>query len=94
MIEWLPRDKREVVNDALPLLRDRSPICTPPSKKRTVPVGVPEPGATAATFAVKVTFCFTFEGLRDEPSVVVVAAMFTAWLTGADALARKFDEPA
>jgi hypothetical protein len=50
-----------------------------PSKKFTVPVGVPVPGATAATVAVKVTVWPNNDGLAAEVRVVVVDAGLTTW---------------
>ena len=47
----------------------------------TVPVGVPAPGATGATVAVKVTGCPTTDGSGDEETVVVVDAWFTVWVS-------------
>ena len=43
--------------------------------KVTVPVGVPEPGATAVTDAVKVTAWPDTEGLAEEVTVVVLMAL-------------------
>jgi hypothetical protein len=45
----------------------------------TVPVGVPTPGATTATVAVKVTDCPEFEGFVLEATFVVVLARLTTW---------------
>jgi hypothetical protein len=50
----------------------------------TVPVGVPRPGATGATVAVKVTDCPDVEGLAEDVSAVVVDAWFTVWVLTAD----------
>jgi hypothetical protein len=44
-----------VLKDAVPPLRDAVPSVVVPSRKVTVPVGVPEPGLLALTVAVKVT---------------------------------------
>ena len=43
----------------------------------TEPVGVPVPGATAATVAVKLTDWPKVEGFCDEATAVVVLAVFT-----------------
>jgi hypothetical protein len=43
----------------------------------TVPVGVPAPGDTGATVAVKVTDCPYADGFVLEASAVVVLAWFT-----------------
>jgi hypothetical protein len=63
-----------VVNVAVPPLRVAVPSAVLPSRKVTVPVGVPDPGATALAVAVKVTACPTVEGLGEELTAVVVAA--------------------
>jgi hypothetical protein len=47
----------------------------------TVPVGVPAPGETAATVAVKVTFWPFAEGFCDEVTLVVVFALLTVCAT-------------
>ncbi|GAA2743396.1 hypothetical protein GCM10009868_16950 [Terrabacter aerolatus] len=44
-------------------------MADPPSRKTTVPVGVPFP---AVTVAVRVTVCPTTDGVADEARVVVV----------------------
>ena len=50
-----------------------------PSKKFTLPVGVPEPGAAAATVAVKVTgWPYTAFG-ADDVTMVLVFALLTVW---------------
>jgi len=47
------------------------------SLNTTLPVGVPDPGPTAATVAVKVTGSPNTDGLTDEVTAVVVDAPFT-----------------
>ncbi len=54
-MEWAAAARDEIVSVALPLERLTTPSVVDPSKKVTVPVGVPAPGAPAATDAVKVT---------------------------------------
>jgi len=61
------------VADNVPL-----PITVAPSRKFTVPDGLPAPGDTTATVAVKVTLCPKVDGFRDEATVVVVLALLTA----------------
>src|SRR5205814_7914605 len=70
------------------------PSGVPLSLNCTVPVGVPAPGATAATVAVNVT---------DSPkaglalllaTIVVVVAWPTAKATSADVLVTKLESPA
>ena len=62
---------------ATPLVRVPVPKVVVPSRKVTVPDGVPAPGATAATVAVKVTGDPEGDGLADEARVVVVLALLT-----------------
>jgi hypothetical protein len=51
----LPTDRAEVANVALPELKVAVPRVEAPSRKVTVPVGVPVAGGTALTVAVNVT---------------------------------------
>src|SRR6516165_10367764 len=60
-----------------------------PSLKVTVPVGVPAPGETAATVAVKVTAWPVTAGLTDDFRATVVAAGLTVTATAAEVLAAK-----
>ncbi len=50
------------------------PSVVAPSKKVTVPVGVPVAGGLTVTVAVKVADCPNTDGFSDELSVVVVPA--------------------
>ena len=45
----------------------------------TVPVGVPAPGDTAVTVALKVTGWPNTEGLTEELTAVVLLALLTVW---------------
>ena len=66
-----------------------------PSLTVTVPVGVPLPGAVAATVNVKLTGWPTADGFGDWPVMaVVVAAAPTVWGTPAEVLTAKFPSPA
>ncbi|WP_245170964.1 hypothetical protein, partial [Streptomyces decoyicus] len=47
----------------------------------TVPVGVPAPGETGATVALKVTDCPTTDGSGVDETVVVVNACVTVWVS-------------
>src|SRR2546426_10923093 len=61
-----------------------------PSLTVTVPVGVPLPGAVAATVNVKLAGWPTAEGFGDWPVMaVVLAAAFTVWATPVDVLPVK-----
>ena len=53
------------------------PITVAPSRKFTVPAGLPAPGETTATVAVKVTLCPKTDGFVPEVRLVVVLALFT-----------------
>jgi hypothetical protein len=53
------------------------PSVVVPSRKLTVPDGLPAPGATTATVAVNVTDCPNTDGLRDDVRVVIVLALLT-----------------
>lgn len=56
MTEWLPAESDDVAKVATPEpLRAPDPSKATPSRKLTVPVGVPAPGGTAVAVAVKVT---------------------------------------
>src|SRR5262249_12215839 len=59
-----------------------------PSWNVTVPVGVPAPGATAATVAVKVTAWPGTAGVTDHPRATVGAARLTV-TSGAPVLAAE-----
>lgn len=93
LIEWLPTARADVENTAEPELRDAVPSVFAPSLNVTVPVGVPEPGATAATVAVKLTGWPKTDGFAEETIAVVVPAVFTTWLRVDDVLALKLLEP-
>lgn len=56
----------------------------------TVPVGVT---VGEATVAVNLTDCPRVQGLREETTVVVVAARFTIWLSIAESLAAEAASP-
>jgi len=65
-----------------------------PSPTVTVPVGVPLPGAVAATVNVKLTAWPTAEGFWLCPvMVVVVAAAFTVCGVPGDVLLAKLGSP-
>src|SRR6516225_2746819 len=77
---WLPRARAEVVNVAwAAVMVTLAASVVAPSVKVTVPPGVPTPGATAATVAVKVTLWPNRDGLGEELTVVLLEALFTTW---------------
>ena len=87
---WPPAAAKLVVNVAVPPVPTATvPRTTLPSLNVTVPVGVPPPGATAATVAVKVTAWPVTAGLTDDPRATVVAARLTVTATAAEVLSAK-----
>lgn len=78
IMEWLPRDSADVVNAACPLLSVPSPSMEEPSKKLTVPVGVPP---FEATVAMNVTDWPNVEGFTEEVTEMegVDAVTITPW---------------
>ena len=52
----------------------------------TVPVGVPEPGATALTVAVKFTDWPNTDGFTDEATAVAMPALLTVCVRAAEVL--------
>jgi hypothetical protein len=90
----LPTDSDDVVNVALPAVRLAVPRVEAPSRKVTVPVGVPTPGETALTVAVNVTAWPDADGFTDEVTVVELLALLTVWVRAADVLLLKFVSPA
>ena len=52
--ECVPTERLDVVRVATPATRGAEPMSVAPSKKSTVPVGVPAPGGVADTVAVNV----------------------------------------
>jgi hypothetical protein len=75
---WLPAPSVDVLKVATPPAPTVPvPSVVAPSMNVTEPDGLPAPGATGDTVAVKVTDWPNTDGLADEVSVVVVEA----WLT-------------
>jgi len=66
-----------VVKVAVPPDRVPVPKIVAPSRNVTVPDGLPAPGATTVTVAVKVTLWPKVDGFADEATVVVVFALLT-----------------
>ena len=91
---WLPTASVEVANVALPELKAAVARVAAPSRKVTVPVGVPAPGETALTVAVKVTAWPNTDGFTDEVTVVELEALLTVWVMAAEVLLLKFVSPA
>ena len=82
----------EIVKVAWPLLRVPVPSVVVPSRKVTVPVGVPVPDV-GMTVAVKVTDWFRLDGLTELTTVIVVPVLTTSLKT-VDVLPAKLVSPA
>ena len=83
----------DVLKEATPLLlRGTWAKTLLPCWKVTCPVGVPVPGGTAATVAVKVTDCPMFDGLGVAASEVDDALAWTYW-TNDELPALKLESP-
>ena len=89
VMEWLATLSADVVKVAVPAVNVLAPNVVAPSLKVTVPIGVPDPGAVAATVAVKVTDWPNAEGLAEEATAVVVFAVFTVCVSAEEVLALK-----
>jgi hypothetical protein len=96
VIEWDPTASVDVANVATPPDSVPVPRVVVPSRKVTVPVGVPVAGGTGATVAVNVTDCPKTDGLAEDVTVVVVwpwAGGVTVWVRAALVLVLKFASP-
>lgn len=92
VIKLKPTAREEVVKVAAPLeFSVAVPIDVLPSRKVTVPVGIPAVGL--ATVALKVTGWPATQGLNDEVSVTVVGMLLTTSVNAADVLEPKFVSP-
>ena len=92
---WVPTESVEVSPLVAPPPDNvtAEPKFEPSILNWTVPVGVPEPGATALTVAVKVTGWPETEVLSEELIVVDVFALLTAWVKFAEVLPLKLLSP-
>ena len=78
---WLPTDSEAILSVAWPEASSAAlPKLVAPSKKVTVPLGVPAAGATATTVAVRVMACPDSDGLTDVMNAVAVDPAFTVRL--------------
>src|SRR5712692_1068280 len=78
---WAPTASEAVVKVAEPPASVPVPMLTPKSLKVTVPLGVPAPGATAVTVAVKVTDWPNTDGFTDDATAVEELALLTVWVS-------------
>src|SRR6266536_6068306 len=90
-MECAPTAREAVVSVAMP---EESSVPVPrlaaPSRKATVPVGVP---AGELTVAVRVTGWPKTLGFTEEIAVTVVAPLFTVWDNGDEVRGLKFVAP-
>src|SRR5205814_1858251 len=95
VIVWLPTESVVVAPlVALPPVKlTAAPKLTSSILNWTVPVGVPAPGATAPTVAVKVIDCPNTEGFAAALRVVAVLALVTVWVRLGEMLALKLPSP-
>src|SRR5437667_11908069 len=94
-MECDPTLSEDVAQLARPWLRVRLlqlVMAVPPSRKVTLPAGVPAPGLLAVTVAVKVTDCPNTDGLAEELADVVVP-YFTVCVNLGDVLPLKLASP-
>ena len=69
------------------------PSVVEPSLKVTVPVGMPEPGAVAATVAVNVIDCPNTAGLTEDETELLVADGLTVCVRAEEVLLVKLVSP-
>jgi hypothetical protein len=84
--EWTPNDNPAVVKVPLPLESVAVPRVVFPSLKVTVPAGIPVPGATTVTVAVKTTDWPVMDGFGVVVSAVVVGGVLTVCDTTSEGL--------
>src|ERR1051325_1800550 len=89
VMEWVATLKAVVLKVVVPPLKVPVPNVAAPSLNVTVPLGVPAPGKTALTLAVKVTDWPDTEGLAEEATLVVVLVGLTVWVTVPEVLVLK-----
>jgi len=90
---WAPMVSAFVLKVATPDEIGLLPRKVAPSKNPTLSVGVPAPGATTLTVAVKTTVCPGIAGFGLAINVVVVFATFTTWDNGDEVLDWKLLSP-
>ena len=93
MMPFVPAVMELVVKVASLAERVPLPNKVAPLKKFTVPAGVPTPGDTTLTVAVKVTDCPNVDGLSPLVSKVLVDALSTVWVIAELVLPLKLPSP-
>ena len=82
-----------MVKEAWPLSRFAVPRFVRPSRKVTVPVGVPDPGAVALTVAVAMICWPKTLGFGETVTATVGTSRFTICVNGKDVFALKLLSP-
>jgi hypothetical protein len=93
VIVWFPTASDEVVKLALPPESVAVPRVTAPSTKLTVPVGVPEAGATAVTVATNVADWPNTVGFKIDETVAELLALLTVCVMAAEVPVAKLLSP-
>jgi hypothetical protein len=93
VIEFAPSASVLVETLPVPLASVAEPSEVVPLKNWTVPVGVPAPGATAATVAVSVTGWPNTGVVVEGINVVLVVDWATVTVTAVEVLGAKFESP-
>lgn len=92
-MECRPEAGAEMGKDACPLTRFAVPRLVSPSRKVTVPVGEPEPGAVAFIVAVATTDWPKTLGFGETFTVIVGTSRFTICVNGEELFALKLLSP-
>jgi hypothetical protein len=90
----VPLERADVERAACPLVRVCVPMIVVPSRKVTVPVGVPAAGDAAVTVAVNITDPANSDGLAFEARATTEPPLLTTWARNAESAAVKFVSPA
>ena len=89
---WVAADKVPIEYAATPLpFNVPVPSVVVPSRKVTVPVGVPAP--PELTVAVNVTDWLKFAGLGEAVNAMLVLPCCTTWFSAGEVLELKFESP-
>jgi len=93
-MRWLPSERLQgVARAATPFARVWVPRGVVPSRKVTVPVGVPVAGVTGETVAVNVTGSPRREGFREELRATDAPWSWTTWMRVVEVAAINAGSP-
>src|SRR2546422_4040016 len=94
---WLPAPGNVTAQVAVPATESgcapQPAMVTPPSRKLTVPVGVPEAEPVTITVAVNVTLWPHTQGVTDDVTALLVLPLFTVWVRFGEVVGLKFASP-